>query len=234
MLNIKAYRASYLLYLKAVSALILFISAHHAYANHKLINDIIYQNTVMNYGEKAGDKVVFWQSMLAASTQYSEREKLEHINSFFIQNVSYDLDRNNFGITDYWAPLNETLSRGVGDCEDFAIAKYFSLRIAGIPNEKLKIMYVKAAVPGNAGKLQSHMVLGYFSKEGADPLILDSLHPTIKRMSERKDLVSVYSFNSDYLWIGESEYDINGAVNIRLSKWQKILEQSSKLGIYRG
>ena len=45
---------------------------------------------------------------------------------------------------DYWATPIEFLASHGGDCEDFAIAKYFTLIQLGIPEEQLTLTYVKA------------------------------------------------------------------------------------------
>ena len=66
----------------------------------------------------------------------------------------------------------QTLSRGQGDCEDFAIAKYFSLVRMGVPSERLRLTFVKALTQN-----QAHMVLAYYPSSSAQPLILDNLDP---------------------------------------------------------
>ncbi|WP_237707120.1 transglutaminase-like cysteine peptidase [Pseudoalteromonas sp. BSi20652] len=44
---------------------------------------------------------------------------------------------------DYWTTPLETLGRGLGDCEDYAIAKYISLRALGVIDDKLRLIYEK-------------------------------------------------------------------------------------------
>ena len=93
----------------------------------------------------------------------------------------------------------ETLSRGGADCEDYSIAKYFTLRELGVPDEKLRITYVKAL------KLNAHhMVLAYYSTPTSVPLVLDNLNGRILPATERKDLAPIYSFNGDGLWLAKS------------------------------
>ena len=99
-------------------------------------------------------------------------------------------------VEDYWATPAEFLSSNAGDCEDYAIAKYFMLRELGVPIGRLRMVYVKSGRSGAA-----HMVLAYYSAPGVDPLILDNLQRGIERASERPDLIPVYLFNDDDLEI---------------------------------
>jgi predicted transglutaminase-like cysteine proteinase len=101
---------------------------------------------------------------------------------------------------DYWATPVEFVASNGGDCEDFAIAKYFALREAGVPGERLRMTYVRALT---AGRIENHMVLAYYASPGADPLILDNLNPRVLPASERADLVAVFSFNDDDLRRGQ-------------------------------
>ena len=79
---------------------------------------------------------------------------------------------------DYWATPIETLSIGGGDCEDYAIAKYFTLKQLGVDESKLRLTYVKAIELN-----QAHMVLTYFENKRAVPLVLDNLINNIKYSS---------------------------------------------------
>jgi predicted transglutaminase-like cysteine proteinase len=121
----------------------------------------------------------------------SELEVLQVVNSFF-NRITYLSDAAHWSAEDYWATPAETVSSNGGDCEDYSIAKYFLLKEAGVPVERLRITYVKAL------KLnQAHMVLAYYAAPGSDPLILDNLDDRVRTASDRPDLVPVYSFNDD-------------------------------------
>lgn len=145
--------------------------------------------------------IVEWQALLSRlrnSAGMSDRDKLIEINNFF-NKLKWVSDDKHWGVTDYWATPLETLISGAGDCEDFAIGKYFSLREAGIASDKLRIHYVKALDIN-----QAHMVLGYYSSPGAEPLILDNLDKKIKPASQRGNLLPIYSFDVDGLWLARS------------------------------
>ncbi len=80
----------------------------------------------------------------------------------------------------------ELLTTNGGDCEDFSIAKYLTLRAMGVPDDQLRIIYVKALELN-----QAHMVLAWYKTPGSDPLILDNLINDIKPASQRNDLEPV-------------------------------------------
>lgn len=126
-----------------------------------------------------------------------ELQKLKEVNDFF-NLVPYYSDIVHWKVEDYWAMPFEKLTTFGGDCEDYAIAKYFTLRELGIADEKLRITYVKAVNWG-----QAHMVLTYYPHPNDIPLVLDNLKGEILPATQRKDLVPVYSFNGDGLWLAK-------------------------------
>ena len=151
-----------------------------------------------NYGAVAAERVQRWQSLSTAGVGWTELDKLRSVNSFFNE-VPSVTDLQHWRRQDYWATPLELLVSNGGDCEDFAIAKYFTLRELGVPDERLKIAYVKAQLaPG--GQSIAHMVLTYYPTPEAEPLILDNLVAAIKPARERADLTPLYSFNARGLW----------------------------------
>ncbi len=69
--------------------------------------------------------------------------KLEAVNSYVNARVRFVDDRVQFGVADRWMVASETLARGRGDCEDFAIAKRAMLRAAGVPDKDLYLVVLK-------------------------------------------------------------------------------------------
>lgn len=166
-----------------------------------------------------------WQHLLSTEKQISEREKLEVVNQFFNRQIRYVEDIDNWHEIDYWATPVESLRKGAGDCEDYAIAKYFSLRRLGVPSEKLLITYVKALRLNRA-----HMVLTYYSSPNAEPLVLDSLIDVIKPASQRIDLLPVYAFNGEGLWLPGAKGNKRVSDTKRLSRWQDVLRKMQAEG----
>ncbi|MDD2684805.1 MAG: transglutaminase-like cysteine peptidase [Gallionella sp.] len=171
-----------------------------------------------------------WQSTLNKSRSLPEPEKLIRLNEFFNRNIQSNDDQVIWGQSDYWATPMETLAKGSGDCEDFSIAKYFSLVHAGIPVEKLRLVYVKARIGGPRSDItQAHMVLAYYATPDAEPLVLDSLITDIRPASRRIDLLPIFSFNSQGIW-GTATSNNAPASTSKLSRWQTLLSRAKAEG----
>jgi len=122
-----------------------------------------------------------------------EVDLLRPVNGFF-NRLPYVIDQAHWGAVDYWATPSEFLASSGGDCEDYAIAKYFTLKELGVPVSRLRMVYARTWKTNGA-----HMVLAYYAAPGAEPLILDSLEGGIRPASDRPDLIPVYTFNDDDL-----------------------------------
>ena len=132
---------------------------------------------------------------------------------------------------DYWATPLEFIGRAQGDCEDFAIAKYISLLMLGMPNDRLRLIYVRARF-GSSPTLntEAHMVLGYYVDPTGDPIILDSLLNSIRPAAARTDLTPIFSFNSQGLWVPGTP-NLNSDPTARLSRWRDVLDRIKIDGI---
>ncbi len=127
------------------------------------------------------------------SARGRETETLQVVNDAINGQMKWVDDKVHWGVEDYWATPAESNASAGGDCEDYAIAKYYMLKELGVPLERLRITYVRALKLGG----QAHMVLAYYERPGAEPLILDNMDPRVRPASQRKDLDPVYSFNDD-------------------------------------
>lgn len=157
-----------------------------------------------------------WRTLIQNNKNSLEYEKIEVVNTFFNRFDFVD-DWSLWGRNDYWSTPLEMLTKGGGDCEDFAIAKYFTLRELNVADEKLRITYVIAKQ-----LTDPHMVLSYYSHPSADPLILDSLVMEIYTGSTRVDLVPVYSFNANGLWLTQKKRSKRLRGSEGLSLWQDL------------
>lgn len=176
-----------------------------------------------HYGSQARARVQRLQSLIELHLRDPERDKLRVVNRFFNQ-VRYDDDATLWDQKDYWATPFEVLGLNAADCEDYALSKYFTLVSMGVPEERLRVTYVKAVELGVA-----HMVLAYYPSPDAEPVILDNLIEQIKPATERTDLVPVYSFNGADLWLSVNRVEgkkVGGSNRIkRWRKFQKKLAQ---------
>jgi len=186
----------------------------------------VLQRAQEKYGQEARMRLVSWEELMQKYRSATDREKLEKINSFFNKNIFFAKDVDVYGVDDYWATPVESLSRGAGDCEDYAIAKYFSLKIMGVSEEKLRIAYVKALHQN-----MFHMVMVFYSTPDAEPLILDNLVEAIKPASERRDLLPIFTFNGAGLWLAHDrgQGKLVGKTS-RLKAWDDLLQRMAENG----
>jgi len=172
------------------------------------------------YGPQAKKRGLALKSLLYKLTDKSINEKLTEVNRFFNQ-FEYKDDNKLWKQKDYWATPEEFIGLGAGDCEDFVVAKYFSLRSLGVPDKRLYLTYVKALKQNVA-----HMVLSYFETPKSIPLILDNYNPRILPANKRRDLLPVYSFNAKSLFLTNSSAGLGRSLptdKIKNNKWQKLL-----------
>ena len=185
--------------------------------------DAYINSAATKYGISAKRRLQEWDKLIKQNQSKSEPEKLRLVNDFF-NRIRYVSDLEHWGVEDFWATPAELLASNGGDCEDYAIAKYFTLVAMHVDPNKLKITYVKARVNN---KMIAHMVLTYYTQPNAVPLVLDSLNKQIRPATQRPDLTPVYAFNGDGLWIVKSrtENRVGGSGKIRF--WN---EMKSRMG----
>jgi predicted transglutaminase-like cysteine proteinase len=170
-------------------------------------------------GTRAAAEAPQLLQLIERAAAVDEAGRLTQVNDFFNRRIAFTEDVDVWGQVDYWASPLESLAKGRGDCEDYAIAKYFSLVAAGTPVAKLRLVYVRAMLEGRS---LAHMVLAYYAQPGAEPLILDNLVAEVRPASRRNDLQPVFSFNSDGLWEGVGATSKGDPV-VRLSLWRELL-----------
>ena len=181
------------------------------------------------YGAYAARVVDDWQERIETMKLLPDEEKLTLANDFFNSRIRGVSDTEAWGEDDYWATPLETIGRGQGDCEDFTIAKYATLVLAGVEISKLRMTYAKLSYKD--GRTTPHMVLAYYPSPESDPLILDSAVIEILNGSERTDLEPVYGFNSRGIWVTTSSNPVSTQPEARLSKWRELLSRLSKEGL---
>jgi len=179
------------------------------------------QNAVQKYGLFAGRRLQAWQQLVDDNINQPEATQLKNVNDFFNE-VRFIDDIDHWKQKDYWATPVEMLSTDAGDCEDYTIAKYFTLKALGVSEKKLYLTYVKAIRLN-----QAHMVLTYFKTPKSIPLVLDNINKKILKATKRNDLVPVYSFNGDGLWLAKQRgkgRSVSGGTK-RLKAWNNLLER---------
>lgn len=201
--------------LLALIALVLALGSQAGDGIHLTKSEISHYGTL--YGEMAARRLTAWQQLMVRLAHASTEEKLKGVNNFFNQ-LQFVSDQIHWHQADYWATPVEFLITDGGDCEDFAIAKYYTLKSIGVPDAKMSLTYVKALRLN-----QAHMVLTYYPEPNAIPLVLDNLIGEIKTADKRPDLLPVYTFNGEKLWLskrGKRSQLVGNAS--RLKPWVKL------------
>ncbi|EHK61023.1 transglutaminase-like cysteine peptidase [Halomonas sp. GFAJ-1] len=186
------------------------------------------QTMQQQYGQRGLVVLEAWFDLLERLRGQELQTQLREVNDFFNRQVRWVDDIHNWGQEDFWATPLETMGQGQGDCEDYSIAKYITLKQLGVPGERLRMIYVRARI-GRSQITQAHMVLGYYTTPNAEPLVLDNLVPSISPASQRTDLDPVFSFNSEGLWAGGSS-ESRADPLARLSRWRSVVERMQSQG----
>lgn len=185
------------------------------------ITDAQIARLAQSFGPVARERLTGWRAIMSnpKNRTLSDRQKIELVNDFMNQ-TPFKSDREHWGKEDYWATPIEFLSTNGGDCEDYSIAKYFTLRALGVSDDKLQITYVKEIKVYN----EAHMVLAYFSDPDAEPVILDNINKVVQQASLRTDLVPVYSFNGSGLWLAKEQTGRGQSVGSadRIGHWKDL------------
>ncbi|WP_162047764.1 transglutaminase-like cysteine peptidase [Vibrio taketomensis] len=203
-------------------SLVLLLTTTHSQALNRQEQRLV-ETVTRIYGDRAGMRVTTWRTEMRVYQGLNEREQLTRVNQFFNQ-LNFVNDDRLWGKNDYWATPLEFLGSNAGDCEDFTIAKYFSLLELGVSDKKLRLVYVKALSLN-----QFHMVLAYYSSPSAEPLILDNINPEITTATKRRDLLPVYSFNGSNLWLMKSQNGQLAGKSSRLSLWNDLRAREKSL-----
>ncbi len=187
---------------------------------------------MQRYGADTANLVDEWYATIETMRDMPDAQKLETANKFFNRRIRWVQDPEAWGQKDYWATPLETMGNGMGDCEDFAIAKYSMLVLAGMDINKLRITYVKAQMGGPNSQIHAaHMVLAYYPNPAAVPEILDNLITDIYPATKRTDLTPVYGFNSRGLWVGGAATPATTNPGAKLSRWRDLLQRAAAEGM---
>jgi len=173
-----------------------------------------------------------WQIMLHDANELPANDKLKRVNEFFNRHIAFAENTDVWGKEDYWATPVESLSRTRGDCKAYVIAKYFALIELNIPVKQLRLIYVKAQIGGELSTIQqAHMILAYYPAPDAEPLILDNLITEIRPASRRTDLLPIFSFNSEGVFVGVAGGASVGPGGVgQLSHWADLLRRARAEG----
>ena len=202
--------------------LLIFILLNQAFAYEfklsqkdlSFINNSTKKSFILNRLEK-------YQTLKTQIKDYELIRKLSHVNSF-INRILPAQDISTSSSIDYWATPKEFLLQGHGDCEDYAISKYFTLLELNIPKEKLYF-----AVVNIKGEKTAHMILLYLENKDSTPLVLDNRSSKVIELTKRKKLIPKFAFNEidSYKFTSErftEKININWG---KENKWENLLKR---------
>ena len=89
------------------------------------------------------DLLRVWSSLQPLVENRAEAELASIVNRAVNNSLTYESDRKNYDRTDHWASITELVRTGSGDCEDFALAKYWLLRQFGVPENLMQLVVVR-------------------------------------------------------------------------------------------
>lgn len=133
-----------------------------------------------------------WKNDLEAYTNLPLYSMAQKVNDM-INEHPYIIDEKNWNKSDYWETPVEFFTRG-GDCEDFAIAKYASLRALGVPEDRLRIAILHDEI-----KNIPHAVLIVYTDRGA--LMLDNQIKEVRSTDNVTHYRPIFSINRQAWWL---------------------------------
>ncbi len=143
------------------------------------------------YATSSSKAVRAWQAMIRSNKGARQIDQLHVVNGF-VNQWRYRTDSYNYKQSDYWASPAEFFSRS-GDCEDYAIAKYVTLRQMGFSADQLRLVVVK-----DLNRNLAHAVLAAYVD--GDVYILDNVNGKVRSQAAVTEYAPYYSVNEQARW----------------------------------
>lgn len=144
------------------------------------------------FDEKRFNASTLWKDLKKRAAGKSLEDKLEIVNRFWNM-WPYRTDPEVYGKPDYWAAPYEFLAKS-GDCEDYCIVKYYTLKELGVPVDTMRIVVVRETIR-NIG----HAILAVY--DGDRIYILDNLSDAVRPAERVRNYVPQFSVNEKYRWV---------------------------------
>lgn len=138
------------------------------------------------------DVMATWKASLESMRGLPLDQMVVRVNDM-ANKVKYISDNKNWGKSDYWATPVEFFTRG-GDCEDFAITKYTSLRALGVPDDRMRIAIVK-----DTQKNIPHAILIVYGD--TNTYVLDNQIKTVRSTESIGHYKPIFSINRSAWWL---------------------------------
>lgn len=145
---------------------------------------------------QGNQQLMMLRAKLSQYKNMSLKDKVVAVNTL-LNARPYVEDTRNYGKTDYWATPVEFLQRG-GDCEDYAIAKYASLRALGVPSDQMRVAIVLDK------QLGIHHAILIVYDQNRKAYVLDNQSRTVRDLSTVTRYKPIYSINQQSWWLHKS------------------------------
>ncbi|HEY0625761.1 MAG TPA: transglutaminase-like cysteine peptidase [Allosphingosinicella sp.] len=134
-----------------------------------------------------------WKTLVASLRTLAPEKRLEAANIWVNRNINFVEDRDQYGRNDLWVEGAQSLRRGRGDCEDYALAKMQLLRAAGIPAHDMYLAIVKDLV-----RRADHAVL--IVRTNGRFLVLDNNTDRLVDANATQDYRPIFTYGAAGSW----------------------------------
>ncbi|GEM_PF-278757 len=132
-----------------------------------------------------------WMTFLKSLEGKDKLTQVKEVNAF-MNKARYITDQVNWGQKDYWATPGEFMAK-FGDCEDYSISKFVSLKLLGFTDKDLRIVAVK-----DMNLKVGHAILAVYLND--TPYILDNQIKQVVEARTIRHYAPVFSINEEYWW----------------------------------
>ena len=170
------------------------VSARWDRVQHKTAGSLAALNACIDKTAHCADAdLADWAAIVAEARGMREGRRITHVNRAINRLIAYRDDRIVWKNAEYWAAPAETLARKAGDCEDFAILKYWSLREAGFRDQDMRIVVLR-----DKALRRYHAVLAVYHNN--DWLILDNRFSRVRLQRDLPNYQPLFSLNASTQW----------------------------------
>lgn len=132
------------------------------------------------------------KAVAARASQLPEDKQLEFVHKF-VNRLDYITDSELYGISDYWATQFQFYGNAGGDCEDYAITKFYALKLLGYDPERMRVVIVH-----DTNLNLDHAIL--VVERGGKQWVLDNNLDTVIESARLYHLLPYFALNESHWW----------------------------------
>lgn len=131
-----------------------------------------------------------WESNVEDMRSEDRMSEMQSVNLYANHALKYAEDTDVWKVDDYWASPGEALAKGKGDCEDYAILKYFSLMRLGFNADDMKLLVLVAE---HEKELHTVLIVD-------DKYLLDNASDDVELVKDVENYTPVFMINHSHWW----------------------------------